>query len=94
MRAVAYEPAYGEAYAADRTYTAGWGAPNPLVYPLLGAGIGAIIGAAVCPPCSIGGSAIGSGAGALVGAGIGAVGGTLVGFAAEPAYAQPRYVRY
>ena len=58
---------------------------NPLGGVLLGAGVGAIIGAAVCPPCAIAGSALTSGGGALVGAGIGAVaGGVIVAAAAPP----------
>ena len=57
---------------------------NPLGGVLLGAGIGAIIGAAVCPPCAIAGSALTSGSGALVGAGIGAVAGGVVVAAAAP----------
>lgn len=80
--------AYG-AYAAGPVYSAGY-APNPLLYPVGGAIIGAVIGAAVCPPCSIAGSMLTSGGGALVGAGIGAVGGTVVGAAVAPTY----YDRY
>jgi hypothetical protein len=57
---------------------------NPLGGVLLGAGIGAIIGAAVCPPCAVAGSALTSGGGALVGAGIGAVAGGVVVAAAAP----------
>ncbi len=57
---------------------------NPLGGVLVGAGIGAIIGAAVCPPCAIAGSALTSGSGALVGAGIGAVAGGVVVAAAAP----------
>jgi hypothetical protein len=60
--------------------------PDPLLYPVGGAIIGAIIGAAICPPCSIAGSALTVGGGALVGGGIGAVGGTVVGVAATPRY--------
>ncbi|MBS0534973.1 MAG: hypothetical protein JSR72_13025 [Proteobacteria bacterium] len=87
------------AYAADRDYYAqrpvyaATGLPSdPLLYPIGGAVIGAIIGAAVCPPCAIAGSALTSGGGALIGAGIGAVGGTLVGVAVT----EPRvnYARY
>ena len=87
------------AYAAERTYYdrrpvyAASGLPSdPLLYPIGGAVIGAIIGAAVCPPCAIAGSALTSGGGALVGAGIGAVGGTLVGVAVTDT--PDRYVRY
>ena len=87
------------AYAAERTYYderpvyAASGLPSdPLLYPIGGAVIGAIIGAAVCPPCAIAGSALTSGGGALVGAGIGAVGGTLVGVAVTDT--PSRYVRY
>ncbi len=77
-------------YARERPVYAAAGLPaDPLLYPVGGAIIGAIIGAAVCPPCSIAGSALTSGGGALVGGGIGAIGGTVVGVAV----AQPRYVR-
>ena len=75
-------PAYvnDQAYYAQRPVYAATGLPSdPLLYPIGGAVIGAIIGAAVCPPCAIAGSALTSGGGALVGAGIGAIGGTLVG---------------
>ena len=64
-------------------------APDPLIYPVGGAIIGAIIGAAVCPPCTVAGSALTAGGGALVGAGIGAVGGTVVEVAARPPYPYP-----
>ena len=77
-------PAYvnDQAYYAQRPVYAATGLPSdPLLYPIGGAVIGAIIGAAVCPPCAIAGSALTSGGGALVGAGIGAIGGTLVGVA-------------
>jgi hypothetical protein len=85
-RVYAAEPAY-----AQRPVYAAAGLPaDPLLYPVGGAIIGAIIGAAVCPPCAIAGSALTSGSGALVGAGIGAIGGTVVGVAAT----QPRIVRY
>ena len=60
--------------------------PDPLLFPVGGA----IIGAAVCPPSTVAGSALTSGGGALLGGGIGAVGGTVVGVAV----AQPRYARY
>lgn len=86
-------PAYvnDQAYYAQRPVYAATGLPSdPLLYPIGGAVIGAIIGAAVCPPCAIAGSALTSGGGALVGAGIGAIGGTVVGVAAT----QPRYARY
>ncbi len=99
------EPRYEvrRAYAAERTYQRrrGYVEPvhaaspfpsEPLLYPIGGAVIGAIIGAAVCPPCSIAGSALTSGGGALVGAGIGAIGGTLVGVAVTQP--QERYVRF
>lgn len=79
-------------YAPEPVYAASPFPSEPLLYPIGGAVIGAIIGAAVCPPCSIAGSALTSGGGALVGAGIGAIGGTLVGVAvAQP---QERYVRF
>lgn len=93
----AAEPTYRQretrrAYAAEPVYAASPFPSEPLLYPIGGAVIGAIIGAAVCPPCAVAGSALTSGGGALVGAGIGAVGGTLVGVAvAQP---QERYVRY
>jgi hypothetical protein len=77
-------PAYvnDQAYYAQRPVYAATGLPSdPLLYPIGGAVIGAILGAAVCPPCAIAGSALTSGGGALVGAGIGAIGGTLVGVA-------------
>ncbi|KQY99825.1 hypothetical protein ASD45_02685 [Pseudolabrys sp. Root1462] len=77
-------PAYvnDQAYYAQRPVYAATGLPSdPLLYPIGGAVIGTIIGAAVCPPCAIAGSALTSGGGALVGAGIGAIGGTLVGVA-------------
>jgi hypothetical protein len=77
-------------YAAEPVYAASMLPADPLLYPVGGAIIGAIIGAAVCPPCAIAGSALTSGGGALVGAGIGAIGGTVVGVAAT----QPRYARY
>lgn len=78
--------------APEPVYAASPFPSGPLLYPVGGAVIGAIIGAAVCPPCSIAGSALTSGSGALVGAGIGAIGGTLVGVAVtEP---QPRDVRF
>ncbi len=77
-------------YAAEPVYAASMLPADPLLHPVGGAIIGAIIGAAVCPPCAIAGSALTSGGGALVGAGIGAIGGTVVGVAV----AQPRYVRY
>ena len=79
-------------YAPEPVYAASPFPSEPLLYPIGGAVVGAIIGAAVCPPCAIAGSALSSGGGALVGAGIGAVGGTLVGVAvAQP---QERYVRF
>lgn len=80
------------AYAAEPVYAAAPFPTNPWLYPIGGAVVGAIIGAAVCPPCSIAGSALTSGGGALIGGGIGAIGGTLVGVAVT----QPpeRYVRY
>jgi hypothetical protein len=78
------------AYARQPVYAAAGLPADPLLYPVGGAVIGAIIGAAVCPPCAIAGSALTSGGGALVGAGIGAIGGTVVGVAAT----QPRYARY
>ena len=84
----AAHPAYA-GYAAAPGYSAAVVAPHPLLYPLVGAGIGAIIGAAVCPPCSIAGSALTAGGGALVGAGIGAVSGSLIAVAAT--HAQPHY---
>ncbi|WP_205995707.1 hypothetical protein [Pseudolabrys sp. FHR47] len=79
-------------YAPEPVYAASPFPSEPLLYPIGGAVIGAIIGAAVCPPCSIAGSALTSGGGALVGAGIGAVGGTLVGVAVTQP--QERYVRF
>lgn len=79
-------------YAPEPVYAAAPFPSEPLLYPIGGAVIGAIIGAAVCPPCSIAGSALTSGSGALVGAGIGAVGGTLVGVAVTQP--QERYVRF
>jgi hypothetical protein len=78
------------AYAPRPVYAAAGLPADPLLYPVGGAIIGAIIGAAVCPPCAIAGSALTSGGGALIGAGIGAVGGTVVGVVAT----QPRYARY
>jgi outer membrane lipoprotein SlyB len=59
---------------------------NPLIYPVGGAIIGAVIGAAVCPPCTVAGSVLTSGGGALIGGGIGAIGGTVVGAAVTPSY--------
>jgi hypothetical protein len=59
-------------------------APSPLVFVLGGAAIGAIIGAAVCPPCAVAGSALTSGGGALVGGGIGAISGGVVAAAVSP----------
>lgn len=76
------------AYVDEPVYAAAGPAVGPLLYPVGGAVIGAIIGAAVCPPCTIAGSALTSGGGALLGAGIGAFGGTVVGVAAS----QPTYV--
>ncbi|HEY0301114.1 MAG TPA: hypothetical protein VGC36_07280 [Rhizomicrobium sp.] len=60
--------------------------PNALLYPVGGAIIGAVIGAAVCPPCTVAGSVLTSGGGALIGGGIGAIGGAAVGAAATPTY--------
>ena len=54
-------PAYvnDQAYYAQRPVYAATGLPSdPLLYPIGGAVIGAIIGAAVCPPCAIAGSAL------------------------------------
>ncbi len=79
-------------YAPEPVYAASPFPSEPLLYPIGGAVIGAIIGAAVCPPCSIAGSALTSGGGALVGGGIGAIGGTLVGVAVTQP--QERYVRF
>jgi hypothetical protein len=59
-------------------------APNPLAFVLGGAAIGAIVGAAICPPCSIAGSALTSGGGALLGGGIGAITGGVVATAVSP----------
>lgn len=67
--------------------------PNPLLYPVGGAIIGAVIGAAVCPPCSIAGSALTSGGGALLGAGIGATSGVIVAAAASQPTNYERYER-
>jgi hypothetical protein len=91
MQSASYagEPVYA-ARPARPVYAAAGLPADPLLYPIGGAIIGAVIGAAVCPPCAIAGSALTSGGGALVGAGIGAIGGTVVGVAV----AQPRYVRY
>ena len=85
------DAAYAQAYAAGsaRPVYAAAAVPDPLLYPVGGAIIGAIIGAAVCPPCTVAGSVLTSGGGALIGGGIGAVGGTVVGVAATP-----RYTRY
>jgi len=79
-------------YVAEPVYAASPFPSEPLLYPIGGAVIGAIIGAAVCPPCSIAGSALTSGGGALIGGGIGAIGGTLVGVAVSQP--QERYVRF
>ena len=87
------------AYAAERTaydtrpvYAASGFPSDPWRYPIGGAVIGAVIGAAVCPPCAIAGSALTSGGGALVGAGIGAIGGTIVGVAVtEPPMRDVRF---
>ncbi len=78
-RSVRNEPVYAAAVVP----------PNPFAFVLGGAAIGAIIGAAVCPPCTVAGSVLTAGGGALVGAGIGAVGGGVVGAAVAP-----RYTRY
>ena len=75
-------------YAAQPVYASTM--PDPLLYPVGGAIIGAIIGAAVCPPCTVAESVLTSGGGALIGGGIGAIGGTVVGVAV----AQPRYTSY
>lgn len=87
--AVAPRPAY-DAYAQAPVYTSGVAA-NPLLFPVGGALIGAAIGAAVCPPCSIAGTALTAGSGALVGAGIGAIGGTVVGAAVSQPPMRERY---
>lgn len=95
VRAYEQPVAYEQVYAAEPVYVdrrrpvyaqAAVVPPHPLLFPIGGAIIGAVIGAAVCPPCAIAGSALTSTSGALVGAGIGAVGGTVVGVAAYPAY--------
>jgi hypothetical protein len=71
-------------YVRERPVYAATVPPHPLAFVLGGAAIGAIIGAAVCPPCSIAGSALTSGGGALVGGGIGAVSGGVVAAAVSP----------
>lgn len=68
----------------EPVYAAAMPRPDPLLFVLGGAAIGAIIGAAVCPPCSIAGSALTSGGGALVGGGIGAISGGVVATVAAP----------
>lgn len=70
----------------EPVYAAAAVPPDPLLFVLGGAAIGAIVGAAVCPPCSIAGSALTSGGGALVGGGIGAISGGVVAVAARPTY--------
>lgn len=58
--------------------------PDPVGFMLGGAAIGALIGAAVCPPCAIAGSVLTSGGGALLGGGIGAVSGGVLSVAVTP----------
>lgn len=74
------------ARGGEPVYAAAAVPPDPLLFVLGGAAIGAIVGAAVCPPCSIAGSALTSGGGALVGGGIGAISGGVVAVAAQPTY--------
>lgn len=93
MRAAEPVVAADAATAPREAYAAAVVPPNPLLYPVGGAIIGAVIGAAVCPPCSIAGSALTSGGGALLGAGIGATGGAIITAATAQPTSYERYER-